>query len=229
MAATGAERAVSRSRIPGMRRKREEPDLLAAFVSRGFAVVPAAAPRGPGCSCSRVGCPNPGAHPLSYGWQTEASADPAQLDLWRTRLPGVNFAGPTGRTHDVLDVPISAGRIAFRTLTSTAAPLGPVAVSASGDRCLFFTTARPGGEEDLATDEWWHCDLDAAPETGAGPGLRWHTRGSYVLVPPARAINGGRARWIHEPEASLPDPLRLLGALADACETVALTEEPTEW
>jgi hypothetical protein len=55
MAATGAERTVSRGRIPGMRRKREEPDLVADFVTRGFAVVPAAAPLGPGCSCSRVG------------------------------------------------------------------------------------------------------------------------------------------------------------------------------
>ncbi|HEU5429108.1 MAG TPA: bifunctional DNA primase/polymerase [Actinocrinis sp.] len=230
MAATGAERTVSRGRIPGMRRKREEPDLVAVFVTRGFAVVPAAAPLGPGCSCSRVGCPNPGAHPLSYGWQTEASADPAQLHRWRSRLPGVNFASPTGRTHDVLDVPISAGRIAFRTLTSAAAALGPVAVSAEGDRCLFFTTARPGGEDERATDEWWRCDLDAAPETEEGsPGLRWHTRGSYVLVPPARALNGGRARWIHAPEAPLPDPLRLLGALADACEAVAATTETTEW
>jgi hypothetical protein len=213
-----------------MRRKREEPDLVADFVARGFAVVPAAAPQGPGCSCSRVGCPYPGEHPLSYGWQTEASADPDQLQRWRSRLPDPNFASPTGRTHDVLDVPISAGRIAFRALTAAGAPLGPVAVSAAGDRCLFFTIARPGGEEERATEEWWHCDLDAAPETGVGgPGLRWHTRGSYVLVPPARALNGGRARWIHAADAPLPDPLRLLGALADACETVAAATPVTQW
>ncbi len=213
-----------------MRRRREEPDLLLALASRGFALVPAAAPLGPGCSCSRVGCPNPGAHPLSYGWQTEASADPAQLDRWRARLPDVNYATPTGRTHDVLDVPISAGRIAFRALTTGGEPLGPVAVSASGDRCLFFTRARAGGEDDSADDEWWPCDLDAAPETGfGGPGLRWHNRGSYVLVPPARAVNGGRARWIHELAAPLPDPLRLLGALADACETVAAAGDVTQW
>lgn len=230
MAAPGAERAVSRGRIPGMRRKREEPDQLLAFVSRGFAVVPAAAPLGPACSCSRVGCPNPGAHPLSYGWQTEASADPGQLDRWRSRLQDPNFATPTGRTHDVLDVPISAGRIAFRTLTSTAEPLGPVAVSAAGDRCLFFTKARPGGDDESTRDEWWPCDLDAAPETDlGGPGLRWHTRGSYVLVPPARAINGGRARWIHEPGSALPDPLLLLTTLADACESAAAAGEAAQW
>jgi len=225
MAATGAERTVPRGRIPGMRRKREEPDPLAAFVARGFALVPAAAPLGPGCSCSRVGCPSPGAHPLSYGWQTEASADPGQLERWRLRLPDVNFASPTGRTHDVLDVPTAAGRLALSGLAGTAESVGPVAASASGDRYLFFTTARPGGDEDLASDEWWPCHLDAAPETGmGGPGLRWHNRGSYVLVPPARAVDGGRSRWVHAPEAPLPDPLRLLGPLADACEAVAAAQ-----
>jgi hypothetical protein len=225
MAPTGADRAVARGRIPGMRRKREEPDALAAFIARGFAVVPAAAPRGPGCSCSRVGCPDPAAHPLSYGWQTEASADPVQLARWRLRLPGTNFVSPTGHTHDVLDVPTAAGRLAITALTATGEAPGPVAVSAAGDRYLFFTTPRPGADEDSVSDEWWPCDLDAAPETEVGrPGLRWHTRGSYVLVPPARSINGGVARWIHEANAPLPDPLRLLAPLADACETTAATE-----
>ncbi len=229
MAATGAERAVTRSRMPVRRRRREareQPDPLEAFVARGFAVVPAAAPQGPGCSCSRVGCPNPADHPLSYGWQTEASADLAQLHRWRLRLPDANYASPTGRTHDVLDVPAEAGRLALASLLRAEAPVGPVAASATDDRYLFFTTARPGGEEDLASDEWWPCHLDAAPETGVGgPGLRWHTRGSYVLVPPARAVDGGSARWVHAPEADLPDPLRLLGALADACEAVAAEHE----
>ena len=48
--------------------------------------------------------------------------------------------------------------------------------------------------------------------------MRWHTRGSYVLVPPARSVNGGRARWVHDDQADLPDPVRLLGTLADACD-----------
>lgn len=224
MATTGAQRAAPRGRIPGIRRKREEPDTLAAFVARGFAVVPAAAPSGPGCSCSRVGCPDPGAHPLSYGWSTEASADPAQLALWRARLPGSNFAGPTGRTHDVLDVPATAGRLALSALDALGRTPGPVAVSADGDRYHFYTAPRAGAEDDPLSDEWWPCVLDAAPETGAGPGLRWHTRGSYVLVPPARGVSGGQAHWIHDAQAALPDPLRLLEPLADACEAAALDD-----
>jgi hypothetical protein len=49
-------------------------------------------------------------------------------------------------------------------------------------------------------------------------GLRWHTRGSFVVAPPSRS--GRRpAQWIREPgEQPLPDALRLLEFLADACE-----------
>jgi len=207
MTSMGADRTNTRGRLAGLRRRREQPaDPVADFVARGLPVVPAAAPSstGPGCSCTRIGCPNPGAHPLSRGWRKEASADPAQLERWRSRIPEANYATPTGETHDVLEVPAPAG-----------APVGPVARTAHGDRYLFFTTARPGDGAEL--DEWWTSDLDARPEETETTGLRWHTRGSYVLIPPARAMNGATARWVHDPAAVLPDPLRLLGALADAC------------
>ena len=211
------DRANARGRLPGMRRRRGEPDAVAAFLARGFAVVPAAAPdsAGPGCSCTRIGCPMPAAHPLSRGWRKEASTDPAQLERWRMRIPGANYASPTGGTHDVLEVPAAAGIRALESLLAAEIAVGPVARTASGDGYLFFTTARPGEED---PDEWWSSDLDAQAEETETSGLRWHTRGSYVLIPPAKAVNGGVARWVHDPEAELPDPLRILGPLADACE-----------
>jgi hypothetical protein len=53
-------------------------------------------------------------------------------------------------------------------------------------------------------------------------GLRWHCKDSYVLAPPSRLSNGLTARWIREPAAEpLPDALRLLEYLADACEESA--------
>jgi len=217
MAYTGTDRPSARGRLGGMRRRRGQPDPVAAFVARGFAVVPAAAPSstGPGCSCTRIGCPMPGAHPLSRGWRKEASADPAQLERWRARIPDANYATPTGTTHDVLEVPAAAGARALQHLLAAGTAVGPVARDAGGERYLFFTTARPGDDE---LDEWWSSDLDARPEHTETTGLRWHTRGSYVLVPPARAMNGGVARWVNDAEAELPDPLRILGPLADACE-----------
>jgi Bifunctional DNA primase/polymerase, N-terminal len=69
-------------------------------------------------------------------------------------------------------------------------------------------------------DEWWSCHLDCEPETVAQvSGLRWHCKDSYVLAPPSRSGGGVTARWIREPaEEPLPDGLRLLEFLADACE-----------
>jgi len=53
-------------------------------------------------------------------------------------------------------------------------------------------------------------------------GLRWHCRDSYVVAPPSRLSNGAEARWLAEPGTRpLPDALRLLEVLADACEEIA--------
>jgi hypothetical protein len=53
------------------------------------------------------------------------------------------------------------------------------------------------------------------------PGLRWHCRGSYVLLPPARLPGDGRVAWLLGPERPLPDPLSLLESLTDACARLA--------
>jgi hypothetical protein len=49
------------------------------------------------------------------------------------------------------------------------------------------------------------------------PGLRWHCRGSYVPVPPARLPGDLTVDWLRGLEHPLPDPLTLLEALTDAC------------
>jgi hypothetical protein len=52
-------------------------------------------------------------------------------------------------------------------------------------------------------------------------GLRWHCRDSYVVAPPSRLSNGTVARWLTEPDTQpLPDAVRLLEVLADACEEI---------
>jgi hypothetical protein len=81
---------------------------------------------------------------------------------------------------------------------------------------MFFFTLTRGTPED--EDEWWPCELDSHPETtDEHPGLRWHCRGSYVLVPPAQLPGGLTVDWVRGPEHPLPDPLSLLEALTDAC------------
>ncbi|GAA4788205.1 bifunctional DNA primase/polymerase [Streptomyces ziwulingensis] len=190
-----------------------EPLLLAAAAA-GLPLAPAAHPAGYRCSCDRVGCPTPARHPVSFAWQTQSTTDRAQIERWARHQPQANFITATGMVHDVLDVPLQAGRDAWRRLTAAGVDVGPVAESDDG-RMLFFTLTRGTPEDE---DEWWPCELDCHPETmDEHPGLRWHCRGSYVLVPPAALPGGQSVHWVRGPEHPLPDPLTLLETLTDEC------------
>ncbi|SEQ91404.1 Bifunctional DNA primase/polymerase, N-terminal [Streptomyces sp. yr375] len=191
--------------------------LLLAAAEAGLPLAPAAYPApGYGCSCDRVGCPTPARHPVSFAWQSQSTTDRAQVERWARHQPQANFITATGLTHDVLDVPVEAGQQALERLLGAGVDVGPVAVSDDG-RMLFFTLTRGTPEDE---DEWWPCELDCRPETmDEHPGLRWHCRGSYVLVPPARLPGPDHhtVHWLRGPEHPLPDPLTLLEPLTDAC------------
>ena len=167
-----------------------------------------------GCSCDRMGCPAPGAHPVSAAWQVEATADPATVGgLWLAR-PEANVILPTGRAFDVLDVPAAAGALALARMEAAGVPAGPVALPGQ-DRMLFFVVTRGSPADE---DEWWSCGLDCEPESVVA-GVRWHCRDSYVLAPPSRYAGGQASRWLRPPqEHPLPDAVRPLEYLADACE-----------
>ncbi|MEU6004806.1 bifunctional DNA primase/polymerase [Streptomyces sp. NPDC047453] len=198
-------------------------DLLLAAATAGLPLAPAAHPAtGYGCSCDRVGCPTPARHPVSFAWQTQSTTDRAQIERWARHQPQANFITATGMVHDVLDVPLEAGRKALERLLAEGVEVGPVAESDDG-RMLFFTLTRGTPEDE---DEWWPCELDCHPETmDEHPGLRWHCRGSYVLVPPARLPGDDQqVRWLRGPECALPDPLSLLEPLTDACARYAAQE-----
>ncbi len=222
------------------RRRANERMLLAAsrYAALGWPVCPGAQPRegqprdraqpprvpqqrgsARACSCDRIGCPAPGAHPLSLAWKLQASTDLAVVGHWWHERPQANILLVTGRSFDVLDVPVAAGLLALHQLERAKIAAGPVAISAS-ERALFFVTTRAAqGDE----DEWWSCHLDCEPEVLPEiAGLRWHCRDSYVVAPPSRLSSGMLARWLTEPGTQpLPDALRLLEVLADACEEIA--------
>ena len=201
------------------RRRRRVRQRIAAAAERyaemGWPVVAGAHPVGVACSCDRVGCPAPGAHPLSAAWQLQATVDVPTVRDWWTSWPDANVLLVTGRVFDVLDVPAQAGRIALAGL-GTGAPCGPVA-ACGPDRLLFFTTTRGAPADE---DEWWSCHLDCVPDSVADtPGLRWHCRESYVLAPPSRHVSGEQVHWVRPPqEHRLRDPMLLLPVLAEACE-----------
>ncbi|MEV7381427.1 bifunctional DNA primase/polymerase [Streptomyces lydicus] len=198
---------------------RSREDLLLAAAGAGFPIAPAAHPSGYGCSCERIGCPTPGRHPVSFGWQTVATTDRDKVAAWIRTLPQANFITATGIAHDVLDVPVEAGRSALGRLEAAGIEVGPITLSGAGfgdGRMLFFTATRGTPDDE---DEWWPCELDCHPETlDEHPGLRWHCRGSYVLLPPSTLPGDQPAvTWLRGPELPLPDPLTLLESLTDAC------------
>ena len=210
----------------GRRRAVERMAVAAAgYAAMGWPVCAGAHPpgrsergtgSGRGCSCDRMGCPAPGAHPMSPAWQVEATADPATVEsLWLAR-PDANVILPTGRVFDVLDVPAAVGMTALELMERAGVRPGPVAVSA-GDRALFFVLTRGTPEDE---HEWWSCHLDCEPETVTEvTGLRWHCRDSYVLAPPSRYGPASTAQWLRGPaEHPLPDGVRVLEFLADAGE-----------
>jgi hypothetical protein len=200
-------------------------EQLLRAVRAGFPVAPAAHAVDYRCSCGRVGCPAPAQHPLSFAWQSQASADTELVTRWLTRDPDANAVTATGRNHDVLDVPAEAGRLALERMDSLGVAVGPVAAIGE-DRYLFFTTSRSALDE----DEWWTSELDTSPEdVSEHPGLRWHTRGSYVLLPPSRLADGSTVSWVRDPDRTLPDPLRVLDVLTDACTAVGAVAVGEHW
>ena len=214
----------------GRRKARERVAAAAAYAAMGWPVCAGAyplrgaahpsgvLPRGTGraCSCDRVGCPDPGAHPVSPAWQIQATMDSGMVTKWWRDAPDANVLLVTGRVFDVLDVPARAGRIALDAFARIGADAGPVAASDSG-RCMFFVATRGAPADE---GEWWSCHLDCVPASIADtPGLRWHCRDSYVLAPPSRHSSGRQAHWIHAPSnRPLPDSMRVLPVLVDACE-----------
>lgn len=195
--------------------------LLAAvlhYAELGWPACPGAHPAAGGaraCSCDRVGCPAPGAHPVSPSWPQRATVDAGLLRSRWADYPDANVILPTGRVFDVFDVSASAGIAALARMDAFGVATGPVAAYGS-QRYLFFVATRGAPPDE---DEWWPCHLDAqptaVPET---EGLRWHCRDSYILAPPSVLMSGDEVGWVRGPEGGrLPDPLALLEPLADAC------------
>ena len=190
------------------------PVCQGASPSRGLDGIGMPEP-GRACSCDRVGCPAPGAHPVSPTWQMQATVDAAVIGQWWEARPEANVILATGRVFDVLDVPAVAGATALARMATADVETGPVAVQGT-ERMLFFVLTRGAPDDE---DEWWSCGLDASPDLSMQTeALRWHCRDSYVLAPPSRYGSGQDVRWVRPPAGALPDALRLLEYLVDACE-----------
>ena len=122
---------------------------------------------GRACSCDRVGCPAPGAHPVSPTWQVQATVDTRLIGQWWAARPEASVILVTGRVFDVLDVPAVVGRPPWPPSRKPGSPPArsrrPVAAPSS--------SSHPRAPFD--EDEWWSCRLDCEPEniTAGQPAL----------------------------------------------------------
>src|SRR6266567_4482527 len=133
----------------GRRRAAKRPPAMGAaaleYAALGWSVCPGAHPSrgldgigltepGRACSCDRVGCPAPGAHPVSPTWQMQATVDSAEIGQWWETSPEANVILVTGRVFDVLDVPAVGGAKALALMAAAGVETGPVSVllSAAG-------------------------------------------------------------------------------------------------
>src|SRR5277367_3957331 len=218
-------RRSERSRARAAERHQPLGIVAAHYASMGWPVCLGAHPyRGPraskepgrACSCDRVGCPAPGAHPVSPTWQMQASVDSEVVKQWWEARPEANVILVTGRVFDVLDVPAVAGASVLARMAAAEVETGPVAVQGA-ERMHFYVATRGAPADE---DEWWSCGLDSSPDMFTQTeALRWHCRDSYVLAPPSRYGTGQDVRWVREPAGRpLPDALRLLEFLVDVLE-----------
>jgi hypothetical protein len=185
------------------------PVCIGSHLSRGLE-------HGRACSCDRVGCPAPGAHPASPAWQMQATVDITTIRQWWQGNPSANVILVTGRVFDVLEIPAVPGASALTKMARDSVETGPVAMLGA-DTMHFYVATRGAPVDEY---EWWSCGLDCSPEMATPTGeVRWHCRDSFVLGPPSRYAGGQSVRWVRRPEGrSLPDALRLLEYFADAVE-----------
>src|SRR5580698_7793767 len=127
--------------------ERQQPLGAAAerYAAMGWPVCLGAYPHrgelGRACSCDRVGCPAPGAHPLSPAWQNLASTDPDLIARWWASSPESGVILATGQVFDVLDVSAHVGITALAEMERSGRRPGPVALG-TGNRTHFYVRSR---------------------------------------------------------------------------------------
>ncbi|MFJ1532486.1 bifunctional DNA primase/polymerase [Streptomyces mirabilis] len=207
----GSSRGMRESR-PGTRRRgrSSECTAVAEFTGLwGWDVVPGARAAAGACSCGKVGCPTPGAHPLDFAPVLEAGATLDEVSETWGEFPGAAVMLPVGRAFDVIEVAEAAGRRALVRLERMGLPTGPVTATPDG-RAHFLVAPGAAAElpELLYRMGWDDASLDLH---GLGPG-------TCVTAPPSDRAGLGPVRWLRSPaldSATKPPQARLLlGTLA---------------
>ena len=210
-------RAPQGSRADGGRRRR----VRGAWAGRS-APAPirrAALQRGAGggraCSCDRIGCPAPGAHPMSPAWQVEAtrrSGHGRELVAGAGRMRTSSWPPAGYSTYWTCRPRRESAALAL--MERAGVRPGPVAVSA-GDRALFFVLTRgtpgrrarmvvlPSGLRARDRDRGDRPALALPGQLRAGPAIPARPRpaAAQLAAPPRRSIRcrTGSGCWSSSP------------------------------
>ena len=156
---------------------------------------------GRACSCDRVGCPAPGAHPLSPAWKLRGQRrsrrrravveqrHPSRASCWS---PGVSSTCSTSRRERGIGRAGQARRGGIRPRSGRDWRGRPDAV-------LRRQPGPPPPRRTSGGPATWTASLRRCRTS---PGLRWHCRDSYVLAPPSALGDGTAARWLVRPDAA---------------------------
>jgi hypothetical protein len=176
----------------------------------GWDVVAGARAAGGACSCGRVDCSTPGAHPLDFAPRVPAGATLDEAVKMWSEFPGASVMLAVGRAFDVIEVAESAGRHALIRMERMGLPVGPVTATPEGRAQFFVAPGAAAGLPELLYRLGWD-DPAALDLRGLGPG-------TYVTAPPSDRGGLGPVRWLRPPaldSATKPPAARLLlGTLA---------------
>ncbi|MFI6567025.1 bifunctional DNA primase/polymerase [Streptomyces sp. NPDC050534] len=176
----------------------------------GWDVVAGARASGGECSCGRVDCGAPGAHPLEFAPPVPAGATLDDVTRTWGEFPGASVMLAVGRSFDVVDVAEATGRRALVRLERMGLPVGPVTATPEGRAQFFVAPGAAAGLPELLYRMGWD-DPTSLDLRGLGPG-------TYITAPPSDRGGRGPARWLRRPaldSATKPPAARLLlGTLA---------------
>ncbi|MGW4020775.1 bifunctional DNA primase/polymerase [Streptomyces sp. NPDC005009] len=208
----GISRGIRDIRSGSRRRSRSSDGTVVAEYTGlwGWDVVPGVRAAAGTCSCGRVGCRAPGAHPLDHAPVIRAGAPLDEVTAVWSEFPGASLMLPVGRAFDVIEVAEAAGRHALARLERMGLPVGPVAATPDGRAHFFVAPGAATALPDLLYRMGW--DVPAALDLrGLGPG-------THITAPPSDRGDLGPVRWLRSPaldSASPPPEARLLlGTLA---------------
>jgi len=181
---TGATHSVRRLRTT---RRSAGPYAWGASVARRAADRPRLLVRS-------VGCPAPGAHPVSPTWQMQATVDTGTIGRWWAARPDASVILVTGASSTFWT---SRPPWAPPRWPGSSRPDNGGSRRGSGTRMLFFVTTRGAPVDE---DEWWSCRLDCEPENITTQGsLRWHCATATSWRRPQPGEAGWRAGSVTRP------------------------------